>query len=162
MSACTPSLKEGQNLKHIFQVAEKSMSDHYTGKCNHEMIHKILTDHLAELQEHEQEALKALRPEIHKIVKNIDNIKVTIYFDIFKPIVVQEGNGDNEVVIQFNKNGDISYEWIKKTFSQWFYDVVTDIASEIVNAVIDVMKAVIRRGRQALEMVARPAIQWKN
>lgn len=40
--------------------------------------------------------------------------------------------------------------------------VVTDIASEIVNAVIDVMKAVIRRGRQALEMVARPAIQWKN
>lgn len=54
MSACTPSLKEGQNLKHIFQVAEKSMSDHYTGKCNHEMIHKILTDHLVELQEHEQ------------------------------------------------------------------------------------------------------------
>lgn len=95
-------------------------------------------------------------------MKNIDNIKVTIYFDIFKPIVVQEGNGDNEVVIQFNKNGDISYEWIKKTFSQWLYDVVTDIASEIVNAVIDVMKAVIRRGRQALEMVARPAIQWKN
>lgn len=125
------------------------------------MIHRILTDHMSELQAYQQEILKKMRPHIHKIVKDINNIKVTIYLDLLS-FEIQEGNGDNELVIQFNTNGDMEFEWTKKTFGQWLYDVITDIATEITETVIAAIKAVIKLTQNMVGMERREAITWKN
>lgn len=124
------------------------------------MVHKILTDHKKELKDHEQEALKAMRTKIQGISGGIKNIKVTIYLDDMEPVTIVEGAGDNKLVIQFKKSGEIDFEWEQKTFGQKLYEKLTDFAWDFVDMVLDTLKSLIPLGKEALVGVVRKQIKW--
>lgn len=136
----------------------------YRGHCNHKMIHKILKDYGKDLKEHEKEALKALRTKIHEIIGGIKNIEITIYLDDIEiePVTIKEGAGDNELVIQFTKDGEVDFAWVQKTFGQKLYEAVTDLAWNVLDAIADALKSVISIAKNALVSSARERIEWKK
>lgn len=76
------------------------------------MIHRIYSLHEKQLLEYEKAGMKKLRVEIHRILKNKTNFKVTIYFDKLGSVTIMNGKDmymHNELVVQFNENGDINY-----------------------------------------------------
>lgn len=134
----------------------------FEGKCNHEMIHKILTEHRAELQKHEQEALMALRTHIHKIgLDTENNMTVFIYLDIFKPIKITEGKGENELVINISNSGLIDYAWAKRTIGRKLLDFVTSVPTKIINGLVDTFKSLLGVGNRRLGgPCCNRAIKW--
>ncbi|XP_063419732.1 uncharacterized protein LOC134704874 [Mytilus trossulus] len=84
----------------------------FKGSCDHEMINKIYSSCLDELMEHEKVGMKKLRVEIHRIVNQKTDFKVTIYLNKLGPVTIQDGRRVlQELVVQFKENGDIDYVW---------------------------------------------------
>lgn len=74
------------------------------------MIHRIYSKYEKQLLEYEKAGMKKLRVEIHRILKNKTDFKVTIYFDKLGSVTIITSNDmHNELVVQFKENGDINY-----------------------------------------------------
>lgn len=98
-----------------------------------------MTDHRVVLLEFEKNGLGELRTKIHDIVSNINDLEVFIYIDDGDtPIVVQNGECYNKLVIRFDANG-IDYRWVEKTLVNKSKDFFRDLAVKVASTARDVI-----------------------
>lgn len=70
-----------------------------------------------------------------------DNVRVEVHLDDFltEPIILLSGSGSNKIEININEWGNVSYNWVKKTWSTYCsnaWDTVKSITKSVLGRIV--------------------------